>query len=188
MRNAEATRTRLLASARKEFAAFGIAGARVDRIAADAGSNKAQIYHYFTSKDGLFDAVFSAIVAQAVEGIPLDVNDLPGYAERLSRGYDEHPDVMRLSSWHRLERGDSPLVQAALEANRAKIAELADAQAQGLVSDRFEAGALLALVLQIAALWVELPEELAQAIGPRSADARAAVVREAVEALLSGRQ
>src|SRR3954454_17707972 len=104
MRDAEATRARLLAAARQEFAAFGIAGARVDRIAAQAGSNKAQIYHYFGSKDGLFDAVFSGIVAEAVDGIPLDVGDLPGYAARLCKGYEQHPDVARLSSWHRLER------------------------------------------------------------------------------------
>lgn len=185
MRNAEATRARLLAAARREFAAFGIAGARVDRIAAEAGSNKAQIYHYFGNKDGLFDAVFSSIVAEAVEGIPLDVEDLPGYAERLCRGYAEHPDVLRLSSWHRLERGDSPLVQAALDANRAKIAQVAAAQAGGLLPDRFEAGVLLALVLQVAATWGDLPDELAEAVGERPADARASAVAEAVRALLA---
>jgi AcrR family transcriptional regulator len=185
MRNAEATRARLLASARKEFALFGIAGARVDRIAVDAGSNKAQIYHYFGSKDGLFDAVFSSLVAEAVEGIPLDVDDLPEYAARLCRGYDSHPDVMRLSSWHRLERGNSPLVQAALDSNRAKIADIAAAQANGVISNRFEPGVLLALVLQVAAMWAEMPDELAQVIGSRSAKARASTVAEAVRALLS---
>ena len=188
MRNAEATRARLLASARKEFAAYGIAGARVDRIATDAGSNKAQIYHYFGSKDGLFDALFSGIVAEVVEGIPLDLENLPGYAVRLCQGYTEHPDVMRLSSWHRLERGSSPLVQAALESNRAKIAQLASAQAAGTISDRFEAGALLALILQIAAVWVDMPDELATAIGPTSAKARETAVAEAVRALLSASQ
>lgn len=187
MRNAEATRARLLASARKEFAAFGIAGARVDRIATDADSNKAQIYHYFDSKDGLFDAVFTTIVAEAVEGIPLDVDDLPGYAARLCRGYAEHPEVMRLSSWHRLERGDSPLVQAALDSNRAKIAQIASAQAKGSIPNRFEPGALLALVLQIAAMWVDMPDELAQAIGSRSAKIRETTVTEAVSALLSAK-
>jgi AcrR family transcriptional regulator len=185
MRDAEATRARLLLSARREFAAYGIAGARVDRIAADAASNKAQIYHYFASKDGLFDAVFSGIVAEAVDGIPLTVDDLPGYAARLCRGYDEHPDVMRLSSWHRLERGNSPIVQAALDANRAKIAEIATAQQGGLISDRFDAGTLLALLLQVAAMWIEMPDELTTAIGPRSSDQRANAVADAVRALLT---
>lgn len=186
MRNADATRARLLSAARREFAAYGIAGARVDRIATESESNKAQIYHYFGSKDGLFDAVFSGIVAESVEGIPLDVDDLPGYAERLCRGYDAHPDVLRLLSWHRLERGDSPLVRAAVESNRAKIGEVAAAQASGLIPDHYDPGSLLALVLQIAAMWADIPDELGKAIGPRSADARAAVVGDAVRALLAG--
>jgi AcrR family transcriptional regulator len=49
IRDAEATRQRLLDAAAEEFAARGIAGARVDRIAQAARSNKAQIYHYFGS-------------------------------------------------------------------------------------------------------------------------------------------
>ena len=183
-RDADATRSRLLASARHEFAQYGIAGARVDRIAADAGSNKAQIYHYFGSKDALFDAVFADVVQQVVEGIPLDPQDLPGYAERLCRGYDDYPDIMRLATWHRLERGASRQVKSALDSNRAKIAELASVQASGGLSRQIDAGPLLALVLQISAMWVELPDELAAAIGRTSADSRAAVVRQAVSALL----
>jgi AcrR family transcriptional regulator len=41
--DAEATKRRLLDAARDEFAAYGIAGARVDRIAEAAQANKAQI-------------------------------------------------------------------------------------------------------------------------------------------------
>ena len=40
-RDAEATRRRLLDAATAEFAAYGIAGARVDRIAAEARSSAA---------------------------------------------------------------------------------------------------------------------------------------------------
>ncbi len=58
IRDAAATRQRLIDAARAEFAQYGIAGARVDRIATNAGANKAQIYNYFGSKDRLFDAVW----------------------------------------------------------------------------------------------------------------------------------
>src|SRR6478672_5805909 len=78
-RDAEATRQRLLEAAREEFAAYGIAGSRVDRIAAVARSNKAQIYHYFGSKDGLFDAVFDAMCRETVDAVPIDAHDLPEY-------------------------------------------------------------------------------------------------------------
>jgi TetR/AcrR family transcriptional regulator len=50
-RNAEASRARILAAARAEFVTHGLAGARVDRIAAHAGVNKNLIYHYLGSKE-----------------------------------------------------------------------------------------------------------------------------------------
>ena len=83
MRNPEETRRRLLEAATAEFAAHGIAGARVDRIADSAGCNKQSIYGYFGSKDGLFEAVLDAIVARAVSEVPVDGHDLPGYAGRV---------------------------------------------------------------------------------------------------------
>ena len=49
-RDAEQTKQRLLEAAIAEFSAYGIAGARVDRIAAGAGVNKSLIYSYFGSK------------------------------------------------------------------------------------------------------------------------------------------
>ena len=62
--DAQATRRRLLDAAYSEFAQYGIAGARVDRIAEAADSNKAQIYHYFGGKIQLFDAVCELAMQQ----------------------------------------------------------------------------------------------------------------------------
>lgn len=56
-RDADATRMRILGAAKKEFARFGLGGARVDTIAARAKANKRMIYHYFGNKEGLFSAV-----------------------------------------------------------------------------------------------------------------------------------
>src|SRR5215475_10546478 len=56
-RNPEATRQKLLTAARREFAASGLAGARVDEIADRAGVNKQLVYHYFGDKDALYLAV-----------------------------------------------------------------------------------------------------------------------------------
>ena len=47
------TRARILRAAAAEFARYGFAGARVDRIAQDAQANKRLIYHHFQSKEGL---------------------------------------------------------------------------------------------------------------------------------------
>src|SRR3954451_8307959 len=56
-RDPAATRTKLLTAARGEFAASGLAGARVDEIAARAGGNKQLVDHYFGDKDALYLAV-----------------------------------------------------------------------------------------------------------------------------------
>lgn len=56
-RDADATRARILAAAKKEFATLGLGGARVDSIAERAKANKRMIYHYFGGKEDLFRAV-----------------------------------------------------------------------------------------------------------------------------------
>jgi len=50
-------RQKILATALKEFASCGFAGARVDRIAREAGVNKAMIFYYFSSKPELYRTV-----------------------------------------------------------------------------------------------------------------------------------
>ena len=57
IRDAEATQKRILAAARKEFAKSGLSGARVDVISERAKANKRMIYHYFDSKEKLFQRV-----------------------------------------------------------------------------------------------------------------------------------
>ncbi|MBZ9994262.1 TetR/AcrR family transcriptional regulator [Mesorhizobium sp. BH1-1-4] len=57
IRDAEATQKRILAAAKQEFAKKGLGGARVDDISARAKANKRMIYHYFDSKESLFQRV-----------------------------------------------------------------------------------------------------------------------------------
>ncbi len=57
IRDAEATKTRILDAAKREFAKNGLGGARVDVIAEKARANKRMIYHYFESKEGLFQTI-----------------------------------------------------------------------------------------------------------------------------------
>jgi TetR/AcrR family transcriptional regulator len=51
------TRATILNAAGRIFAKSGLAGARTDTIAAAAGVNKALLYYYFKSKEGLYEAV-----------------------------------------------------------------------------------------------------------------------------------
>jgi AcrR family transcriptional regulator len=54
VRDPEATKARILAASKKEFARKGLGGARVDAIATQAKSNKRMMYHYFGNKEHLF--------------------------------------------------------------------------------------------------------------------------------------
>jgi hypothetical protein len=65
-----ATRDRIVEVATREFAEHGIAGARVERIVAAARTNKAQLYAYFGSKEGLFDAIFAGSLERIVNVVP----------------------------------------------------------------------------------------------------------------------
>ena len=49
---------RILAAARKVFMSKGMAGARMQDIADEAGINKALLHYYFRDKDKLFEVVF----------------------------------------------------------------------------------------------------------------------------------
>lgn len=59
-RDPEGMRIRILEAAKKEFAAHGLAGARVDRIAAEAGANKRMLYYHVGNKDDLYLVVLEA--------------------------------------------------------------------------------------------------------------------------------
>ncbi|WP_232665774.1 TetR family transcriptional regulator [Pseudonocardia sp. TRM90224] len=185
-RDAQATRRRLLDAAAAEFAARGIAGARVDRIAEAAESNKAQIYHYFASKDGLFDAVFHDLVMTTLRDVPIDPTDLPEYAGRLFDGYQARPHVQRLATWHRLERsGTADTIDIVAQSNTSKVEAIAKAQAEGLLPDRWTAVELLALVLHISGLWSGMTPEYAALVDDVDNTRRRRVVVEAVRALLT---
>jgi AcrR family transcriptional regulator len=183
-RDSEATRQRLIEAARREFAEFGIAGARVDRIAANAEANKAQIYHYFGSKDQLFAAVWESVAKLVFEGTPIDVDDLPGYAARLSDSYAANPEIHRLVTWRRLERGHEPPLPSVVESSRPTIEEIAKAQASGTVADRFDAPVLFGLIVSIAAMWQTHSPEFPSVVGVSDPKRRREIVRDAVECLL----
>ncbi len=62
-RDPDATRLRILAAAKAEFAKKGLGGARVDDIAARSKTNKRMMYHYFGNKEELFRLVIEEAYA-----------------------------------------------------------------------------------------------------------------------------
>ncbi|MFA4929511.1 MAG: TetR family transcriptional regulator [Patulibacter sp.] len=154
MRDGEKSRQRLLDAATAEFAAYGIAGARVDRISASAHVNKAQMYGWFGSKDGLFEAVFERHLHRIVDVVPFTPNDLPGYAVALYDSYLTDPELVRLASWCRLERVPvGELLQAHPGHSDPKHAAIRAAQAEGRIVADIRPDEVYALVIALAGTW-----------------------------------
>src|SRR5580693_3532448 len=176
-----ATSQRILDAAAAEFADRGIAGARIDRIIAAARTNKAQLYGYFGSKDGLFDAVIADRSDRLLSVIPFDADDLPGWAVGV---YDEnlrHPELVRLIAWLRLERRPEGRLSDAPD-DEVKLAAIARAQAAGRVrpGDPFD---LFGLVLAMACAWSPASSFYAATAGEPGSDhdRRRALLRDCVQ-------
>ncbi|WP_410585974.1 TetR family transcriptional regulator [Amycolatopsis sp. lyj-23] len=184
-----ATRDRILEAATREFAEYGIAGARIDRIVSAARTNKAQLYAYFGNKDALFDAIFFASLERIVNVVPIDATDLADWAVRLYDEYLRRPDLIRLATWARLERRPAGyLVAEADRLDDEKLRAIAAAQADGLVrpGDPFD---VMAVVIAMSMAWSPVSNVYAAtADEPRERhDERRALLRETVRrAVMTG--
>jgi AcrR family transcriptional regulator len=184
IKDSEKTKARLLAAATAEFAEFGIAGARIDRIAKVAETNKAMIYAYFGSKDELFDTVFSTHVGATLGRVDFDVSDLPSYAGRLFDWFEDDPAALRLSTWYRLERPTGVGLQAVVLINQVRLERLERAQREGALATHFEPIQLLSLIQAIATSWATTNPELGVAASTDRNYRRQTVV-DAVKRLLT---
>jgi AcrR family transcriptional regulator len=152
MDKAQASKRRLLDAAAVEFAAHGIAGARVDRISAEAKVSKAQMYAYYGGKEDLFDAVLADQVEGILDAAPLTAEDLPGYAVRLYDAYLAHPQLVRLATWARLER--TPIGHLFSEADEnPKTQAIARAQQAGRIDPDLPAADVHSMVISMAMTW-----------------------------------
>lgn len=156
MRQADETRRRILEAATEEFARYGIAGARVDRIAAVSGMSKPMIYTYFGPKERLFDAVFDAHVVANSDRVPFTARDLPGYAALLYDDYLADPALVRLIMWKRLERLEAGYLFAGHEdRDREHLGQIREAQRSGVVRPDLEPGDVWSILIATAATWAQ---------------------------------
>ncbi|MFC9550320.1 TetR family transcriptional regulator [Rhodococcus sp. NPDC056960] len=152
MRSAgEATRDRILAAAKEEFARYGVAGARINRIAEAARASKDRLYAYFESKEALFAAVIEQWIAETTEQTALRGDDLPGYAGRLFDDYVAHPENARLQEWADLEmREQIADSDARIRTLRPKADEIRRGQQEGFIDPSWNPGELLLVITDIA--------------------------------------
>lgn len=167
-RNAAATRERILTAAITEFTDFGLAGARIDRIAETAEANKRSIYVYFESKEGLFNAAIHRVITELTAAVPVTEHDLPGYAGRMFDYLLDHPQAVRMSLWRLLERPSAGPDTTAEYAE--KVERMAARDRDAVAPDQIRPSDLIVLVLGLASSWLTSPQELLAADGsdPRS--------------------
>jgi AcrR family transcriptional regulator len=185
-RNATVTKQKILAAATSEFAAYGFAGARVDRIAERAGYNKQLIYAYFGSKEGLFEVVAEHHLSDVLDTVPLNPHDLPEYAAKLHDYNRAHPDLVKLVAWFALEGIPSPTVATALVASmKQKTASIRQAQETGAIRSSLNPEVLLQMVLALSGAWTVGTHALDAQQGVSPAAQREAIVG-TVRLLVSG--
>jgi len=111
-RNPDRTRRRLLRAAIKLFSKQGFHAVSVDEIVDLAKVNKRMVYHYFGSKDALFEAALVEVYGriESIEFHAVELGSTP--REKLAKlleSYfaflDEEPEFTRLLQWENLEKG-----------------------------------------------------------------------------------
>lgn len=154
------TLKRILAAARREFSGKGLAGARIEEIAHEAGVTKQLVYHYYGSKEGLFvavldeasDQIMSELVNLDVEGLP-PVEALRGLLGHFFDQYREDPLLGALAlEGIRYHDGHQTPRNHFLELVPKLIAKFDAILQRGAASGEFRAGVNARLFLASAAL------------------------------------
>ncbi|MDW5594319.1 TetR family transcriptional regulator [Conexibacter stalactiti] len=173
-RDPERTRQALLDAALTEFAAKGIAGARVSEIAARAGVNKQLISYHFDGKQGLYDALAERWLAQEREfadpSMPL--GELVATYARVSV---EQRDLTRLFVRECMEDATLPAAVAAEGADGEEPPEVADLrrrQQAGELDPRLDPAFVMLALQGAASAGVSFPGDVRRFTGlePDSAE------------------
>ncbi|MFC9361970.1 TetR/AcrR family transcriptional regulator [Rhodococcus sp. NPDC057014] len=151
----ERTKRLLLEAGAEEFSAFGLAGGRVDRIAAKAGVNKERIYQYFGKKEAFFSAVVESELTASLAAVELSGDGVSAVADYAGRRFDyqrTHPAFTRLLFWEGLE-----LKTPVAEETRRKHAQALVAGARDATGlSEADAQELLITVITLVDGWVTL--------------------------------
>jgi AcrR family transcriptional regulator len=139
-RRSEATREKLVRTARRLFARRGYSDVGTEEIVRRAGVTRGALYHHFRDKKDLFRAVFVAVENELIERIAAEALSQPEPMEQLRRGWTLFLDAALEPEVQRIALIDAPAVlgwQEWREVGRAGI----DLVALGL-EGAMEAGAI----------------------------------------------
>jgi AcrR family transcriptional regulator len=140
----------------------GPAGASLDDISRKAGVARGLIYHYFKTKEQLFEQVLARPLADLLEqhlafleARRLDVDGLCKGAEEFFRFLGRHTELVRLVGWTMAMRRSGDI--AKLEVTRAlfsrMVRRIEDAKTEGALRADLDARHLLVTILDLSIAW-----------------------------------
>ncbi len=186
-RDPEATKARIFDAATREFAAYGIAGARVDRIARAAQANKQLIYAYFGDKQQLFEQVLERAMVDVAASVTTDISDLDKWIDEHLDYHLDHPEFLRLLLWEALEVGADGVIAG--ESRTAKYTEkkdkVVDAQQRGVVRDDLPPGEVLMLLMGLINYSQAVPQIRRLLVGEADVEDRRRVAKEAAHRVVA---
>lgn len=154
------TTARIFRAAVEEFATYGIAGARVDRIAAKADSSKALIYSYFGDKEALFAKVLRSQMTELAEAVVLRPERVDAFVGDLFDFMTTNPDVLRLVSQEALHIApeDVPDFEDRRDHYADKTRAIAEAQSNGAVDPALTPSFVVLSLMGLVSWFVAAPQ------------------------------
>lgn len=121
----------ILEVATREFAAYGLAGARIEKIQQQTRTSKRMIYYHFGSKEGLYRAVIERAFEMARE-VDKDFNPQKGTPEQALKqiannafeAFTQNPSFVRLLTFENL--AGAPYIRQSQHASRLNRMAMAD--------------------------------------------------------------
>jgi TetR/AcrR family transcriptional regulator len=180
-------RDTILSAARSEFAQYGLAGARIDRIARAADASKERLYAHFKDKEALFRSVVAADMAEFFAAVTLRAEAVPEFVGDIYDLACRRPEHLRMMTWASLEglALDPPPAQDRESVAARDIGTIEAAQAAGYVDAAWQPMDLLVLLFGVALAWAQSPHPDAVTVDPAIVAARRTAAVEAARRIVA---
>ncbi|MEN4477091.1 TetR family transcriptional regulator [Mycolicibacterium cosmeticum] len=186
MRSTTELRDEILTAARAEFAQYGLAGARIDRIAKAAKASKERLYAHFGDKETLFREVALADAAEFFQSVTMAPEDVAEYAADVYDLASRHPEHLRMLTWARLEGFALPEPDSDGHPIPATVlAAVGAAQADGRVDPSWKPEDLIVLLFGVGLAWAHLPDAVTGAADETTIAHRRTLVIEAARRIIT---
>jgi AcrR family transcriptional regulator len=152
LRDAARTRKKIMEAARDEFAARGLAGARIESIARRAGVAKQLLYHYFPGKEALFEATLASKFGQHRPAGPDTQGPAGAFLQRFRAALSD-PVWVRFLTWEAAEHDPADRIiaeEVRRESAARQLAAVAERQARGELPADLPADLLVLAIASLA--------------------------------------